>query len=206
MSLSAPIAGHLSTALILQGLGVSEIKGLSVVSLVLGAWLHLVLADTTQTASASVSSGSSANTTSSIEAQLTEIPTDFRAAYPSGGVTLTVQPSTNATAALPLFNQTSNSSSSTASETLLYGSSTDAGSVSTPTTGSVTCNGYAEFCDRKYNNITYIVAHSSPFHEAHNAASNKDFDVTAQLNDGIRGSEYCRDASLYPKLIISDHS
>jgi len=176
-------------------------KGCSLVSLVPGTWLHLVLADTTQTTSASVSSESSANTTSSIEAQLTEIPTDSRATYPLESVTLTAQSSTNATAALSSFNQTSSSSSSKAIETFLHGSSTDSGSASTSTAGSATCNGYAEFCDRKYSNVTYVVAHNSPFHKAHNAASNQDFDVTIQLNDGIRGSEYCNITSLCPKLI-----
>jgi hypothetical protein len=178
-------------------------KGCSLVSLVLGAWLHLVLADTTQTTSASVSSESGTNSTSSFEAQLTEIPTDSRATYPSEGVTSTVQTSTNATVALSSFNQTTSSSSSAAIETLLHGSSTYSGSASTPTTGSATCNGYAEFCDRKYSNVTYVVAHNSPFHIAHNAASNQDFDVTTQLNDGIRGSEYCKIVSLCPRLI--DH-
>lgn len=185
-----------------QTLGASEMKGCSLVSLVLGAWLHLVLADTTQTTSASSSFEPSTNTTSSFEAQLTEIPTDSRATYPSEGVTSTVQSSTNATAALSSFNQTTTSSSSEAIETLLHGSSTESGSSSTPTTGSATCNGYAGFCDRKYSNVTYVVAHNSPFHKAHNAASNQDFDVTTQLNDGIRGSEYRTVISLCPTLII----
>jgi hypothetical protein len=201
MSLSTLIAGHTSTTPKRQTLGASEMKGCSLVSLVLGAWLHLVLADTTQTTSASVYSESSTNTTSSFEAQLTEIPTDSRATYPSEGVTSTVQSSTNATAALSSFNQTS-SSSSAAIETLLHGSSTDPESASTPTTGSATCNGYAEFCDRKYSNVTYVVAHNSPFHIAHNAASNQDFDVTTQLNDGIRGSEYFGIITIGPKLIM----
>lgn len=203
MSLSTLIAGHTSTTSKRQTLGASEMKGCSLVSLVLGARLHLVLADTTQTTSASVSSESSTNTTSSFEAQLTEIPTDSRATYPSEGVTSTVQSSTNATAALSSFNQTTTSSSSSAAiETLLHGSSTDSGSASTPTTGSATCNGYAEFCDRKYSNVTYVVAHNSPFHIAHNAASNQDFDVTTQLNDGIRGSEYFEIITIGPKLIM----
>ncbi|GAB7335629.1 hypothetical protein MBLNU13_g07952t2 [Cladosporium sp. NU13] len=173
-------------------MGASDKKGRSLVNLLLGAWLHLALAETTQMTSASISSESSANTTSSIEeAQLTEIPTDYRATYPSGDITLTVQYSSNATVALSSFNHTSTSSSSAAIETLLHGSSTDSGSASTPTAGSATCNGHAEFCNRKYSNITYVVAHNSPFHKAHNAASNQDFDVTIQLNDGIRGIYLC---------------
>lgn len=195
-----------STKPMRQGQGANDMKSCSRMSFVLGAWLHLVLAETTQTISASVSAESSANITSSIEAQLTEIPTDPRATYPSGSITVTVQSSTNVKAALFSFNQTTTTSSSKAIETFLRGSSTDPGSASTPTAGSATCNGYAEFCDRKYSNITYVVAHNSPFHKAHNAASNQDFDVTTQLNDGIRGSEYYKTASLCPKLIKRDHS
>jgi hypothetical protein len=206
MSLFTLIAGHTSITLTRQTLGASDMKGCSLVSLVLAAWLHLVFVDTAQTTSASVSSESSANITSSIEAQLTEIPTDSRATYPTGGNTVTIQSSTNATAALSSFNQTTTTSLSKAIETFLHGSSTDSGSSSTPTVGSATCNGYAEFCDRKYSNITYVVAHNSPFHKAHNAASNQDFDVTTQLNDGVRGSECCKTTPLCPKLIKRNHS
>lgn len=49
------------------------------------------------------------------------------------------------------------------------------------------CNGYSEFCERKYSNITYVVAHNSPFHILHNAASNQVYDVTTQLDNGVRG-------------------
>ena len=206
MSLPTLITNYTSTKEPRKDLDASDMKVCSPVSIVLGAWLHLVLAKTTQTTSASISSESSANTTSSIEAQLTEIPTDSRATYPSGDITRIVQSSTNATVALSSFNQTSSSSSSAAIETLLHGSSTDLGSASTPTAGSATCNGYAEFCDRKYSNITYVVAHNSPFHKAHNAASNQDFDVTIQLNDGIRGSEYRKFTLLCPKLIKCNRS
>lgn len=49
------------------------------------------------------------------------------------------------------------------------------------------CNGHVEFCDRKFSNISMVVAHNSPFVKAHNAASNQLYPVTNQLNDGIRG-------------------
>jgi hypothetical protein len=48
------------------------------------------------------------------------------------------------------------------------------------------CNNYAEFCNRKYSNITEICAHNSPFVRPNNAARNQDYGVTQQLNDGIR--------------------
>jgi hypothetical protein len=49
------------------------------------------------------------------------------------------------------------------------------------------CNGYPEFCQRKFSNISMVVAHNSPFVKAHNAASNQLYPVLNQLNDGIRG-------------------
>jgi hypothetical protein len=49
------------------------------------------------------------------------------------------------------------------------------------------CNGYTEFCQRKYSNLSMVVAHNSPFVKEHNAASNQVLPVLTQLNDGIRG-------------------
>lgn len=48
------------------------------------------------------------------------------------------------------------------------------------------CNNYAEFCNRKYSNITEVCAHNSPFVRKNNAGANQEFGVTQQLNDGIR--------------------
>lgn len=48
------------------------------------------------------------------------------------------------------------------------------------------CNNYAEFCDRKYSNITEVACHNSPFITAKNIAANQQYDVTYQLNDGVR--------------------
>ncbi|MCJ1440166.1 MAG: hypothetical protein MMC23_000649 [Stictis urceolatum] len=48
------------------------------------------------------------------------------------------------------------------------------------------CNGYVEYCDRSYSNITYVAAHNSPFVQVNSAAANQDFDIFSQLNDGIR--------------------
>jgi hypothetical protein len=51
------------------------------------------------------------------------------------------------------------------------------------------CNGYPEFCQRKFSNISMVVAHNSPFVKPHNAASNQMYPVLNQLNDGVRGCE-----------------
>ncbi|KAK1836258.1 PI-PLC X domain-containing protein 1 [Podospora conica] len=48
------------------------------------------------------------------------------------------------------------------------------------------CNGYPEFCNRKYSNITVVGAHNSPFVRAGSAAANQQLDVIHQLNDGVR--------------------
>lgn len=53
-------------------------------------------------------------------------------------------------------------------------------------TNTQPCNGYPELCGKKYGNITQVCAHNSPFARANNAASNQDYGVTQQLNDGIR--------------------
>jgi hypothetical protein len=48
------------------------------------------------------------------------------------------------------------------------------------------CNGHADLCARNYSNITMVAAHNSPFVRPGNAAANQMFDVTAQLDDGVR--------------------
>lgn len=59
-------------------------------------------------------------------------------------------------------------------------------SSSAAPTNTQPCNGYTELCARKYSNVTEVCAHNSPFAVKNNAASNQDYDVTTQLNDGIR--------------------
>ncbi|ORY63045.1 PLC-like phosphodiesterase [Pseudomassariella vexata] len=60
-------------------------------------------------------------------------------------------------------------------------------SIATPTvTNTRPCNNYPEFCFRKYSNITEIACHNSPFITKNNLAANQLYDVTAQLNDGVR--------------------
>jgi len=48
------------------------------------------------------------------------------------------------------------------------------------------CNGQAEFCSRSYGNISFVGAHDSYAVSSTNLAANQDYDVTQQLNDGIR--------------------
>lgn len=85
--------------------------------------------------------------------------------------------------------------STTDSRTFLTGSaastsgnfSTTATTIATPTvTNTRPCNNYAEFCSRKYGNITEVACHNSPFVTKNNLAANQQYDVTYQLNDGVR--------------------
>jgi hypothetical protein len=62
------------------------------------------------------------------------------------------------------------------------------------------CNGYPEFCYRKYSNITEVCAHNSPFVRKNNIGSNQALDVKQQLNDGIRmlqGQTHYENGTLY---------
>ncbi|KAL4905759.1 hypothetical protein BDW74DRAFT_12627 [Aspergillus multicolor] len=56
----------------------------------------------------------------------------------------------------------------------------------TPVVNTQPCNGYPEFCDRKYSNITQVAAHNSPFVAQGNVAANQALGVNYQLDDGIR--------------------
>jgi len=127
------------------------------------------------------------STTASYDAYLTEVPTNTRATYPGQDTTST---NSNATTSTQSTNQASTTSTtSSALETDLRGTGT-ASTYPSGSAGGVRCNGYEELCNRKYSNVTYVIAHNSPFHMANNAASNQDFDVTTQLDNGVRGSEW----------------
>ncbi|EIN14014.1 PLC-like phosphodiesterase [Punctularia strigosozonata HHB-11173 SS5] len=49
-----------------------------------------------------------------------------------------------------------------------------------------TCNGHSELCDRSFGNVTFVGAHDSYAVGTNNLAVNQDYDVTQQLDDGIR--------------------
>ncbi|KEF52037.1 uncharacterized protein A1O9_12027 [Exophiala aquamarina CBS 119918] len=98
-------------------------------------------------------------------------------------------------------NATASGNSTSATQTLLVGSpktttslngtatrnsTASATSTSVQPTNTVPCNGFAEFCSRKYSNITHVAAHNSPFIRPGSLAANQMLDVETQLNDGIR--------------------
>ncbi|KAF8488538.1 PLC-like phosphodiesterase [Gautieria morchelliformis] len=47
------------------------------------------------------------------------------------------------------------------------------------------CNGHAELCSRSYGNVSFVGAHDS-YAVGTDVASNQDYNVTQQLNDGVR--------------------
>lgn len=72
------------------------------------------------------------------------------------------------------------------STTTLSGNFTSTASSAAQPTNTQPCNNYVEFCTRKYSNITEIACHNSPFITPNNLAANQQYDVTQQLDDGVR--------------------
>ena len=80
----------------------------------------------------------------------------------------------------------SEKTSTMAENATLTGNATQTTESTPLPTNTRPCNGYPEFCERKYSNITEVAAHNSPFVRQGNLASNQELDVVTQLNDGIR--------------------
>jgi len=104
-------------------------------------------------------------------------------------------PTTTRTLATALSSDLTSIGSNTTSVTVTYLTGTTSATKNSTTSATAAppkpvntrpCNGYPEFCDRKYSNITVVGAHNSPFVRPGSAAANQQLDVTTQLNDGIR--------------------
>lgn len=65
-------------------------------------------------------------------------------------------------------------------------SSIFAGSLAVLASAQQQCNGYSEFCNKPYNELTYVLTHNSYAYTA-NAAANQQCSITSQLADGVRG-------------------
>jgi hypothetical protein len=112
----------------------------------------------------------------------------------STAVTVTSTPGSNITVA----NATTTSTSDTVTvlmggQTTISGNATNNATQTSSQTPSATpvvntqpCNGWPEFCNRKYSNITMVAAHNSPFVMPGNVASNQALGVQYQLDDGVR--------------------
>lgn len=113
--------------------------------------------------------------------------------YASYGSVETISTSSSSTNGTSTMAASNSSTTTTSQEFPTYlvgtnsGNSTATGtSTSATATNTQACNSYVEFCDRSYSNITYVAAHNAPFAIKGNAASNQDYGIFAQLNDGIR--------------------
>ncbi|KAF9229054.1 PLC-like phosphodiesterase [Gyrodon lividus] len=51
---------------------------------------------------------------------------------------------------------------------------------------ATTCNGSPDLCNRSFANVTFVGAHDSYAVGINNLATNQDYNITQQLNDGIR--------------------
>ncbi|KAF9245916.1 PLC-like phosphodiesterase [Melanogaster broomeanus] len=51
---------------------------------------------------------------------------------------------------------------------------------------ATTCNGSSDLCSRSFGNVTFVGAHDSYAVGVNNLATNQDYNITQQLNDGIR--------------------
>lgn len=147
-------------------------------------------------------SGSIASTVSS----LPTAETNPNITYSSGQVTRFPPTSTSSSAATVSLNGTASASGSisTTEEALTTivggqpdpeetqsGSTVASATSSAPTTeNTIPCNGHPQFCSRRYSNITQITSHNSAFAVENNAASNQEYPIEVQLNDGIRSRKW----------------
>ncbi|KAK5987262.1 putative secreted protein [Cladobotryum mycophilum] len=111
-----------------------------------------------------------------IEGTNTNIPTS--ATGPPSGVYVTHESKITLTGVTGAITTTASNATATTTAT---------GTSTAPApTNTQPCNGWVEFCSRKYSNITMVGAHNSPFVRPGNSASNQALPVKVQLDDGIR--------------------
>ncbi|MCJ1435491.1 hypothetical protein MMC27_004865 [Xylographa pallens] len=130
-----------------------------------------------------------ASSTSVSDTTADALPTRTGVSYISYSLTITTlesQPSLNPPNSLSsLVTLSPGLDSRTSTATVLV--ATAPSTLSTPSsTNTALCNGYPELCGRQYSNITYVAAHNSPFDIPNNLASNQDYGVIAQLDNGVR--------------------
>lgn len=181
-------------------------------SLVLALLAGVAVADDSTTTTDSTTSSSSSTSSSSLDLSDATTVTNPSASMPTGSyevysttvtladgdhITTTFNPNATTTGnSTGAHTTTSNSvtvlvGGSGGGTTTLGNSSMNATATtstsSTPVaTNTRPCNGYTEYCQRQYSNITMVAAHNSPFVRKGNAAANQDFTVKYQLDDGIR--------------------
>ena len=152
-----------------------------------GLFLARSLAQTTASVSATSLATAALSTLPTIAASNVSIPTGSYITYSS-----TVTLSSSVTSAANVSSNGTALSTSKSISNVLVGSSrsstgSSTGSAAAPV-NTQACNGYTEFCSRKYSNLTQVVAHNSAFAVKNNIFSNQDVSITGQLNDGVRMS------------------
>ncbi|KAH7930497.1 PLC-like phosphodiesterase [Leucogyrophana mollusca] len=70
--------------------------------------------------------------------------------------------------------------------TILLSSSVNASPQKSSSRRATTCNGSPDLCDRSFGNVTFVGAHDSYAVGINNLATNQDYNITQQMNDGIR--------------------
>ncbi|KAJ5805952.1 PLC-like phosphodiesterase [Penicillium pulvis] len=165
------------------------------------------LAETTDTAE-STDTTSTTTTTSDTTSGYIVVTSETSVAVPTGDyITYTT---TKIVSSVELNATATNNAtaSTTATDVVLVGTGSSSNSTATSSSASATntqaCNGYTEFCERKYSNITMVTAHNSPFVKKNSVAANQDYKVTQQLDDGIRMVSF--EAHYYEDDIYLCHS
>ncbi|MCJ1389218.1 hypothetical protein MMC18_002074 [Xylographa bjoerkii] len=133
-----------------------------------------------QSCAQSVSGLANVSSTSAVNDSADALPTGSGVSYISYSSTLTTLGSQAS-----LVTASSGSNARTSTNTVLVATGTSILSIPSPTY-TTPCNGFPEFCNRQYSNITYVAAHNSPFDIPNNLASNQDYGVITQLDNGIR--------------------
>jgi hypothetical protein len=62
----------------------------------------------------------------------------------------------------------------------------NASPAESPVRRATTCNGSPDLCNRSFGNVTFVGTHDSYAVGVDNLATNQDYNITQQLNDGIR--------------------
>ncbi|GAM82452.1 hypothetical protein ANO11243_004320 [Dothideomycetidae sp. 11243] len=156
----------------------SESSGVSQFTTLTGTTLSISLSGSYQSYSSQISATKTSGLVSASGSTDTSITTTTSAGSTS---TITLLVGGVGAEVLTVINETV-----TLSSNFTVSATKSSTSSSTVPTNTQPCNGWAEFCDRSYGNITQVAAHNAAFAVTGNAASNQKYGLTTQLNDGIR--------------------
>lgn len=160
----------------------------------LSFWILAQCAYTWAETTESTDTTSTTTTTSDTTSGFVVVTSETSIAVPTGDYITYTTTEIVSSAELNATATSNATTSTTATDVVLVGTGSSSHSTTTSSSASATntqaCNGYTEFCERKYSNITMVTAHNSPFVKKNNVAANQAYKVTQQLDDGIRMGEY----------------